>query len=70
MIENNQKELTTGSHSTTVSPPQVFPLCIASGRFAIHATTRYPFSVPNNDNRILSAYKIYANGFPPGGNEL
>ncbi len=55
MIENNQKELTTGSHPTTASPPQVFPLHIASGRFAIHATTGYPFSIPNNDNRVLSA---------------
>ena len=70
MIENNQKELTIGSHPTTVPPPQDFPLHIASGRFAICATTGYPFSVPNDDNRVLSAYKIYANGFPPGGSEL
>ena len=70
MIENNQKELTIGSHPTTVPPLQDFPLHITSGRFAICATTGYPFSVPNDDNHVLSAYKIYANGFLPGGSEL
>lgn len=43
------------------------PFRMSVGIFAKHATTGYPFAVPKDDSLVLSAYKMKARGFPPGG---
>lgn len=51
-----------GSQPTRRPPPNPSPFRIATGKFAHLASTGYPFSVPNDDSRVLSAYKIMKNG--------
>ena len=47
--------LTIGNHPTRRPPPGPSPFLIETGKFAQRASTGYPFSVPNEDNRVLSA---------------
>ena len=44
-----------GNQPTSLPPPAPLEFLIAVGRLAIRATTGYPFAVPNEDNRVLSA---------------
>lgn len=53
---------TIGSQPTSRPPPAPFEFRMLLGRLAIRATTGYPFTVPNEDKRVLSAYMIINNG--------
>jgi len=55
MIKITDMSLTMGNHPTTWPPPIPSPLRMSTGRLAMRAITGYPFSVPKEDNCVLSA---------------
>ena len=53
---------TIGSHPMRRPPPVPSPFLMSTGRLAQRATTGYPFSVPNDESRVLSAYRTIKKG--------
>lgn len=60
--------LTIGSQPTSRPPPGPSPFRMEMGRLAHLASTGYPFSVPKDERRVLSAYIIIQNGDADFGN--
>ena len=59
--------LTNGSQPTKAPPPIPVPFRISIGSEAHLARTGYPFSVPNEESFVLSAYIMNPKGVPPSG---